>query len=195
MAELKDAPRPKTNGAAGTPAAIGGRAPAPPAATVPVTGSPFAFMRRFAEEMDHLFTDFGFSAGLRLPGSLTRGRELLRRESGLVPAEWSPRVDVLQREGQVLFRADLPGLSKDEVKVEVTDDTLTIQGERKHETKEQREGYFYNECTHGTFYRAIPIPEGVDTSRATAEFRNGVLEIAMPAPPRPQSKARQVEVR
>ena len=75
-----------------------------------------------------------------------------------------------------------PGLSKDDIKVEITEDMLSIQGERKQEKKEEREGYFYNECSYGSFYRAVPLPEGVDASKATAEFRNGVLEIAMPAP-------------
>ena len=193
MAEIKEAPKPKSNGSHGQATAVAPRpAPATPAAA---HGHPFAFMRRFADEMDHLFEDFGFSSGMRLPSPLTRGWEMLRRESGLVPAEWSPRVDVLHREGQVLFRADLPGLSKDDVKVEINNDMLTIQGERKHEKKEEREGYVYSECSHGTFFRAIPIPEGADASKATAEFRNGVLEVAMPAPQRPEQKTRRLEVR
>lgn len=195
MAEVKDAPRAKTSSEPGSSAEFSRRTAAAPATQSASHGNPFAFMRRFADEMDHLFEDFGFSAGLHLPGPLTRGRELLRRESGLVPAEWSPRVDVLQREGQIVFRADLPGLSRDDVKVDVSDDTLTIHGERKHEKKEQREGYFYSECSHGSFYRAIPIPDGTDTSKVTAEFRNGVLEVTMPAPPKPEQKMRRVEIR
>ena len=145
-------------------------------------------MRRFAEEMDHLFEDFGFGSGSRLPSALTRGRELLRREAGLIPAEWSPRVDIQERDGQLVVRADLPGLSKDDIKVEIKEDMLSIQGERKQEKKEEREGYFYNECSYGSFYRAVPLPEGVDASKATAEFHNGVLEIAMPAPARPRRR-------
>jgi HSP20 family protein len=157
--------------------------------------SPFAFMRRFAEEMDRLFEDFGFETGFHMPRLFTRGRELLKRETGLVPAEWSPTIDVLYREGQFVVRADLPGLTKEDVKVEVTNELLTIQGERKHEKKEEREGYSYRECSHGSFYRTIPLPEGVDASKATADFSKGVLEVTMPAPARSETKARRVEIR
>ena len=71
---------------------------------------------------------------------------------------------------------------------------LTIQGERKHEKKEEREGYCYSECSYGSFYRAIPLPEGAEASKATADFHNGVLEVTVPAPSRPEPKARRVEV-
>ena len=94
-----------------------------------------------------------------------------------------------------MVRADLPGLSKEDIKVEVSDDLITIQGERKHEKKEEREGYCYSECSFGSFYRAIPLPEGADASKATADFRKGVLEVTVPAPSRPEPKARRLEVR
>ena len=129
---------------------------------VDVDRQPFAFMRRFASEMDRLFEDFGLGTRMHIPRFISRGHELLRREAGLVPAEWSPRINVLQREGKFVVRADLPGLSKDDVKVEVSDDLITIQGERKHEKKEEREGYCYSECSFGSFYRAIPMPEGAE---------------------------------
>lgn len=193
MAEVKEAPKTTTEGAKEQTTDIARSTP--PAAPVALPGSPFEFMRRFAEEMDHLFEDFGLGFGWRLPRALTRGRELLRREVGLIPAAWSPRVDILQKDGNLLVRADLPGLTKEDIKVEVTDDTLTIQGERKQEKKEEREGYSYSECSYGSFYRAIPLPEGVDASKATAEFRNGVLEVTVPAPSRPEPKARRLEVR
>jgi HSP20 family protein len=151
-------------------------------------------MRRFAEEMDRLFEDFGVGFGLHAPKFLTRGHELLRREAGLIPAEWSPRIDVHCRDGKLMLRADLPGLRKDDIKVEITPDALTIQGERRHEKKEEREGAFYNECSYGSFYRCIPLPEGVDAAKATADFTNGVLEIAMPAPGRTEPKARKLEI-
>ena len=199
MSELKDMPRKeapatKPNGAQHAAAPAVGTRPARAGALV-WGGSPHAFLHRFAEEMDRLFEDFGLGFGWRLPRALTRGREPLRREVGLIPAVWSPRVDILQKDGNLLVRADLPGLTKEDIKVEVTDDTLTIQGERKQEKKEEREGYSYSECSSGSFYRAIPLPEGVDASKATAEFRNGVLEVTVPTPPRPESKARRLEVR
>jgi HSP20 family protein len=192
MSEVKVASKPKTQNGPGQATDI---APQPSASMVKRNGSPFALMRRFAEEMDHLFADFGFDTRWHMPSFFNRGRELLRREVGLVPAEWSPKIDVLEREGQFLVRADLPGMSKEDIKVEVTDDMLTIQGERKAEKKEEREGYCYSECSYGSFYRAIPLPEGAEFSKATADFHKGVLELSVPAPACRERKTRRVEVR
>jgi len=192
MADVKEAPKPKTqNGPEQTKDIV------PSTSTAPLRSndSPFTLMRRFAREMDHLFEDFGDESGWHLPRFLGRGRELLRREAGFIPAEWSPRVDVVEREGQFVVRADLPGMSKDDIKVEVSDGLLTIQGERTNEKKEEREGSCYSECSYGSFYRAIPLPEGAEASKAAADFRNGVLEITVPARSRPEPKARRVEVR
>lgn len=157
-------------------------------------GSPFAFVRRFTEEMDRLFEDFGVELGLHVPSALTRGHELFRREAGLVEAEWSPHIDVKEHDGRLLVRADLPGMTKDDIKVEVTEDALTIQGERGQEKKEEHEGYSYSECTYGRFYRAIPLPDGADTTKVTADFQNGVLEVGIPLRAHPEPKARRVEV-
>jgi HSP20 family protein len=204
MAEVKDAPKPRAAGAQEQPketpslaerdvrraARLARRA----SSLAMRAGSPFAFIRRFAEEMDRLVEDFGLEHGLHLPGFLTRGHELLRREAGLVEAEWSPHIDVKEHDGRLLVRADLPGLTKDEIKVEVIEDTLTIQGERKEEKKEEGKGYCYSECSYGRFYRAIPLPEGVDTTKVTAEFQNGVLEVSIPLPSHDEPQARRVEV-
>lgn len=157
-------------------------------------GSPFAFIRRFAAEMERLFEDFGGEIGVHMPGFPGRGHEL-RRQAGRVETEWSPHIDVKEHDGRLLVRADLPGLSKDDIKVELTEETLTIQGERKEEKKEEREGYSYSECSYGRFYRSIPLPEGVDTTKVTAEFQNGVLEVSIPQPRHPEPQARRVEVR
>lgn len=191
MAELKEAPKPKTeNGPAQAKEIVQKPAAAPKSASA----TPFAFIRRFAEDMDQLFEDFGVESRWHMPSFLTRGHELLRREAGFVPAEWSPRVDVVERDGRFVVRADLPGLSKDEVKVELSDHLLTIQGERKQEKKEEREGCRYSECMYGSFYRAIPLPEGADPSKATAEFRHGVLEVTMPSTAPAAQKARRIEI-
>jgi HSP20 family protein len=143
--------------------------------------SPFSFMRRFGEEMDHLFEDFGFGRGLLAPSGLG---EL---------AAWSPEVEVFERDGQLVVRAALPGLNKDDVQVELRDDSIIIRGERRQEHEEQREGYYRCELSHGSFYRQIPLPEGVNTENATATFRDGVLEIAMQAPKR-EVQGRQLQI-
>jgi HSP20 family protein len=180
------------NGSKGQQSGIAQREAAPPASQA--MGHPLAAMRRFAEEADRFFEEFGLGWGFRFPNLLTRGHELLRRETGLIPAQWSPRVEVVEREGKLIVRADLPGMSKDDVKVEATDDMLTIQGERRQTRKEEREGYLYNECSYGHFYRAIPLPEGIDATKAAAEFKNGVLEVVMPAPHKQEKKSRRVEI-
>lgn len=192
MTEVKEAPKSKTTNGQGQKTQM-----APQATTTPqaAPATPFAFMRRFTEEMDRLFEDFGLEAGWLMPRLLTRGGRLLGRKAEFAPAEWTPRIEVYEREGQLVVRADLPGMAKEDVKVEVARDHITLEGERKEEKKEEREGYHYGECRYGAFYRAIPLPEGVDTTKATAEFHKGVLEILMPKATPPQPKVRRLEVR
>ncbi len=153
-------------------------------------GTAPVLLRHFAHEMDRLFENFG----LRLPGFVGRGRELLRRETGLIPAEWSPCIDISENNGHLLVRVDLPGLSKDDIQVSHTDDTLVIRGERKQEQRDTRSGYAYSECEYGGFYRALPLPEGADASKSKAEYHDGVLEVSMPFSPHPERKVHRVEI-
>lgn len=151
--------------------------------------SPYGFMRRFNEEMDRLFQDFGFGRGF--PES-TFGREMTRFGEG-GPSMWSPQVEVFEREGELCVRADLPGMTKDDIEVDIADNALVIRGDRRSEREEEEEGYYHTERSYGSFYRRIPLPEGVDAENAEATFRNGVLEITMPAPER--AGRRRLEVR
>lgn len=189
MLETKEAAKAVDNGAKVEPSAGGGSI-APEARQ----GGPFELMRRFAEEMDRLFEQAGRGRGLHLPGVLTRGRELFRREAGLIPADWSPAIDVYERGGQFVVQADLPGLAKDEIEVGVDDDAITIRGERKREEQAAREGCAYSECSYGGFYRVIPLPERADVSNASAEFRDGVLQVHMPMVDRPEAKYRRLSI-
>src|SRR5437868_3427762 len=155
-------------------------------------GSPFTFMRRFSEEMDRLFEDFGMGRGWLTPSF---GRDLLPSTLGeFGQSIWSPQVEMFEREGQLIVRADLPGLTKDDVKVEVADDAITISGERKNENEEKGEGYYRTERSYGSFYRSIPLPEGVNAEDANATFRNGVLEVTMTAPERAGRRSHQLEI-
>jgi len=156
--------------------------------------SPFGLINTLAHEMDRVFEGFGFEPRPRFPSLFTWGRELREPEPWTAPVEWTPRVEVFEREGQYVVRAELPGMTKDEVKVEVKEGILTLEGERKEHKKEEHEGYRYSECRYGSFYRAIPLPEGVEYAKATAEFKDGVLEVTMPAAPRPQQKMIRVDV-
>jgi HSP20 family protein len=152
-------------------------------------GGPFGAMRRFAEEMDRTFEDFGFGRGLLSPWGSGRWRGM-----GLDEGMWSPTVEVFQRDDRLVVRADLPGLTKDDVQVEVTDDALTIRGERRHEHEEHREGYYHSERSYGSFRRRIPLPEGADAGKADAHFHDGVLEVTLLAP-RAATQARRLEVK
>jgi HSP20 family protein len=150
-----------------------------------LAATPFEFMKRFGEEMDNLFGEFGFGRG-----SLTQNLER-RFGAGL----WTPQVEMFERNGELVVRADLPGMRKDDVKVEVTDDGITIEGERRNEDEEKGEGFYRTERSYGKFYRRLPIPAGIDPEDATATFNNGVLEVTMAAPKRTSSKTRRVEIR
>ena len=150
-----------------------------------LAATPFTFMRRFGEEMDRLFADFDLGRdwlGPVLSGEVARGM-------------WTPQVEMIQHDGKLVVRADLPGLTKDDVKVQLTDDAIIIEGERRGEKEEKREGYYRSERSYGKFYRRLPIPEGVEVKNANATFNNGVLEITMQAPKREQQKPRRLEIR
>jgi HSP20 family protein len=143
--------------------------------------SPFSAFQRLADEMDRMFEDLGFGQRVGRPSW---------RESGL--QAWTPQVEVSQRNNELTIKADLPGLKRDEVSVDITDDEVTIQGERKREHEEEHEGVYRSERSYGSFYRSIPLPEGAITEQAKATFRDGVLEIIMPCPP--ASKGRRLEI-
>jgi len=146
--------------------------------------SPFSFVGRVMEEMDRLAEDFGFGRGLLATVDLNLPR----------PA-WAPQVEMFERDGELVLRADLPGLNKDEVKVELADGAVTIEGERRGEHEEEGEGFYRSERNYGRFYRRLPLPEGVRTDDATATFNNGVLEVTMPMPKRESRAARKLEIR
>jgi len=155
-----------------------------------LTGSPFTFMRRFSEEMDRLFEDFGLGRGLLAPG-LEQG---LDRLGNLATGTWAPQVEIFERDNELVVRADLPGMTKDDVSVDIDDRSIVIRGERQTEHEENDKGYYRSERSYGNFYRQIPLPSGVDAEEANAEFRNGVLEITMPVPTRKEEGRRQLEI-
>jgi HSP20 family protein len=145
--------------------------------------SPFSALQRLTDEMDRVFGDFGF------------GRRWLGSPQSRAGAElWAPQIDVFQRNNELVVKADLPGLKKEEVKIDVTDDALTIQGERRAEHEEEREGIYRSERSYGSFYRVVPLPEGTMPEQAKATFNNGVLEITMPAPPEQVRRGRRLEI-
>lgn len=157
--------------------------------TAPAVRTPFSFMRRFAEDMERMFENFD---DFRLPGFF--GKEFFPFDSEMKAVEWIPQLEVVQRNGQLIVRCDLPGMKKDDVKVEMKDEILTISGERNEEKKEERAGYYRTERSYGSFYRQVPLPAGVKPNTAEATFRDGVLEIKMLAAEK-ETGARKLEIK
>jgi HSP20 family protein len=137
--------------------------------------SPFAMMRRFSDEIDRAFSASWGSGG--------------RGEAGF----WAPAIEVSEKSGNVVVCAELPGMNKDDVKLEITDDGLVIQGERKREHQEERGGYHRTERHYGSFYRVVPLPEGAQVEKAKAQFNNGVLEVTVPVPEQ-QRRTRSIPI-
>jgi HSP20 family protein len=127
------------------------------------------------EEMDRVFQEVG-----------------LERE-GNNGLGWSPAIEVFQRDGKYNIRAELAGLEPKDVKVEVENDAVVIQGERKFEQEEKDGGVQRTERQYGLFYRSIPLPEGAKVEQAQAKFHNGILEVTIPVPEQ-QSNRRTVPV-
>jgi HSP20 family protein len=95
---------------------------------------------------------------------------------------WAPAMDLVESENHLILRADLPGVSEDDVHIEVRDSVLTISGERKTESTEERNGYYRMERAFGHFARSLTLPEGVDADGIAASFDKGVLEVKIPKP-------------
>jgi HSP20 family protein len=140
--------------------------------------SPITLMRRFTEDIDR-----AFSGTL---GDLGRG-------SADRDFAWMPAVEVRQSGNHLMIHADLPGLTENDVKVEVTDEGLVLQGERKQEHTSEEGGWHRSERVYGRFHRLIPLPDGAKIDDVEANFKNGVLEISVPVT-ESQSKRRQIPI-
>jgi HSP20 family protein len=168
--------------------------------TSPVYGglasNPFTLMRRMAEDMDRLFQDFGFGrSGLGLTSGSLLDDDMWSGGRGLAQAAWSPQVETFRRGDNIVIRADIPGVRKEDVNVEIDNDMLSISGERREEHEEDRDGYYRSERSYGRFYRAIPLPEGVSEDQCQASFNDGVLEVTLRAPKQGERKAKQIQVK
>jgi HSP20 family protein len=119
--------------------------------------------------------------------------------SGLTPWDEQPRafwpqIEVEQRENRLEVRADVPGLKKDDIKVEIQEHELVISGERRNESERTEGGYYRSERSYGSFARAIPLPEAANVDTVQARFDNGVLTVSIEVPGQ-ERRRRQVEVR
>jgi HSP20 family protein len=123
--------------------------------------NPFGLMKRFTEEMDRTFANFGAQPEFDL---------------------WAPPLEVTHKEGNFIVTVELPGIPKEEVKVEVIDEALVIEGEKKWMKEKKEEGFFRTERSYGKFYRSIPLPKGAKADQIKAELTNGILEVVIPVP-------------
>jgi HSP20 family protein len=142
----------------------------------------FRMLERFADEMDRMFDEIGL------------GRGWTRSPTVVDSMTWAPDIEISQRDSELVVLADLPGLSNSDVQIDVTEIAITIRGERRREHDGERADFYRSERSYGSFYRAIPLPAGAMTDHAKASFKDGVLEITMPAPPIPLTRGRRLEM-
>jgi HSP20 family protein len=137
--------------------------------------TPFSVLRRMTEEFDRALQPF------------------LSEDEASATIAWTPTVEISERDGKYRILAELPGLSPNEVRVEVEDDAIVLQGERQVEREANRGGIRRSERQFGFFYRRIPLPEGANPEQAKAKFHDGILEITIPLPDR-HANRRQIQI-
>ena len=154
-------------------------------ATGRASRDPFALLRQMTSELDRVF-DTPPGSAFRWPSF----RRLAFRDG----ANWAPAIDVFARENRLVTRVDLPGLKKEDVKVEVTDGYLAVSGERKTESEETKDDVYRSERSYGSFYRAVPLPDGAKIEDVKATFADGVLEVSVPLPAKAETKPHTVKI-
>jgi HSP20 family protein len=139
---------------------------------------PFRDMESLQNEMNRLFD---ISLG-RWPS----------RSNGLMEGAWSPSVDVFESKDNVMVKADIPGLDKEDIDISVHGDTLTIKGEKKEEKESKDKGLVKTERFYGSFNRSLTLPSEVDAAKVKASYNNGVLELTLPK--KEESKPKQIKI-
>ena len=152
--------------------------------------SPWEMMRRMTEDLTDLFDSFGIGTGTATVPA--RARVPSAETGASMFATWAPRVELEQRPGELVVRADLPGMDVKDIDVTVENGMLIISGERSQEKKEESDAVVRTELVYGRFYRAIPLPQGADESGVAAVMRNGTLEVVVPVSKR--DRGHRVEV-
>lgn len=130
----------------------------------------------FSSLLDEFFDDFFSSEPI-----------LAKRERTLIP-----KVDIINKPSEIIVQAEIPGIDKKDLDIEVGDDYLTIKGEKKASEEHKEEDYFYKESFHGKFVREISLPEKIKTDAAKASYENGILKVVIPKSE--ESKVRKIEV-
>jgi len=145
---------------------------------------PFSMFSEMENMMDRMF-------GGRWPFLTSRQMRRLPQGAG----GWTPHVDMYEQGNDIVVKAELPGISKDNIDVQIEDGDLVIKGERQSENESTEENYYRMERSFGSFYRRLPLPEGVQHDQVQATFKDGVLDVRIPKPAAGEQSARKIEVR
>jgi len=140
------------------------------------------------EDMERLFEDF-------FPRTWLRRYKQDWPSTGMLSQPFEgrmPKVDVIDRENEIFIRAELPGVDKKDIDISMTDNTVTIKGETRKEEKEEKGDYYRCETSRGSYTRTLSLPADVNTDKANATFKDGVLELTMPK--REEAKRRKIKV-
>lgn len=147
--------------------------------------TPFTLMRRLIEDIDRLAQ--GGSAGAD--------------DSGLAPwpadptaLAWVPALEIFERDGQLVIRTELPGVKKDQLRIDAEAGRLILSGERSQDFEQKGSNFFRSERRYGSFRRVVLLPEGADAEQSTATFNDGVLEITIPTPKPKTSHRIEIQV-
>jgi len=157
--------------------------------------SPFGLLSAFLGDMDRIVRGFGIPAPFPFRSGFGDVSPHQARSSGSAsaPPAWAPPVEVLTRNGEFVVRAEIPGIDKEHVHVEIDEGRAVISGEREEEHEDKGEGFFRSERSYGRFSRVVPLPEGANAGQAKAMSAGGVLEIVFPmASPEPQAQRLEI---
>ena len=117
-----------------------------------------------------------------------------RKTRGLDKAPWMPKMDVYMKNGELIVKADLPGMKKEDVLVTLEDNYLVLKGERKDEKEIEEKDFYHLERLYGSFYRRLPLKFKADPLKSDAKFNDGVLEVRLPMPPAEEPKGTKIEI-
>jgi len=140
---------------------------------------PFRGFKPFYRDVDRLINEFGGG---------------LHSAEGLDEATWSPKVDIYETKESYVLNAELPGLKKEEIQIDLNDNTLTLKGEKKFEEKVEKENYVRVERSYGSFARNFVLSDNVNPENITASYKDGVLEVTLPKKEEAKPKEIKVEI-
>lgn len=155
----------------------------------PATWQPFETLQR---EVDRVFEDF--SRSFPFGGRLLDWAAPWQR-AGHAAEVSAPAVDVVEKDGSYEITAELPGMDEKNIEVKLSDEILTIRGEKKEEKEEKDKNYYMSERRYGSFQRSFQLPAGVDQTKIAASFQKGVLTVTLPKSPEAQKQEKKIEVK